>query len=80
MNDIRCLENRYNTLLFRYDSKGIYVWCKDCRDPKLDKKGTQHLISWAALHRMEEQTIAYTATDTDSNNTDLGTHQGDYHC
>ena len=49
MKDVRCRRNPYNTLLFRYDHRGIHVFCKDCYDHQEDKKGTQHLISWAVI-------------------------------
>ena len=49
MKDVRCRRNQYNTLLFRYSEKGIYVFCKDCWSHEQNKKGTQHLIPWSSI-------------------------------
>lgn len=49
MKDVRCRRNPYNTLLFRYDHRGLWVFCKDCYDQSENKKGTQHLISWSVI-------------------------------
>lgn len=49
MKDVRCQRNPYRTLLFRYNEKGLYIFCKDCYNHKVDKKGTQHLFTWAQL-------------------------------
>lgn len=49
MKDVRCRRNPYNTLLFRYDHRGVWVYCKDCYSASQNKKGTQHLIPWSSL-------------------------------
>lgn len=48
MHDVRCKRNRFNTLLFRLDWKGIYVYCRDCRREG-DKRGDEHFFSWVEL-------------------------------
>lgn len=49
MKDVRCQRNPYRTLLFRYSEKGLFVFCKDCYSHRENKKGTQHLITWAQM-------------------------------
>lgn len=58
--EIRCEENSFHTLLFRYDWRGIWVYCRDCRDDD-GKRGQEHLIPWGRLLRLflglEEQQV-----------------------
>jgi len=49
MKDVRCRRNRYSTLLFRYDHRGLWLYCKDCLSQTQNKKGAQHLIPWSAI-------------------------------
>lgn len=46
--EVRCTSNPFNTLLFRFDRRGIYVYCRDCRDEN-GKRGQQHLVTWRQL-------------------------------
>jgi hypothetical protein len=48
---LRCQDNAFHTLLFRYDWRGIWVYCRDCRDND-GKRGQEHLVSWRRLLRM----------------------------
>lgn len=48
--DVRCDKNPFNTLLFRFDDTGIYVYCRDCR--RGEKRGAEHFFSWGELLRM----------------------------
>ena len=50
IKDVRCNDNPYNTLLYRYGPRGIYVYCRDCRDDE-GKRGQEHLITWDRLLR-----------------------------
>lgn len=50
MMDVRCDECRFNTLLFRFSMRGIWVYCRDCRTE--GKRGKQHLITWRRLFYM----------------------------
>ncbi len=45
--EVRCDENPFHTLLFRYDWRGIWVYCRDCRVN--GKRGKEHLITWGRL-------------------------------
>jgi hypothetical protein len=47
--EVRCGENPFNTLLFRYDRRGVRVYCRDCRDVDAGKRGKEHLITWLDL-------------------------------
>jgi len=52
---VRCNLNVYNTPLFSFDSSGIYVRCKDCRDLRDGgqiKRGVYHLFTWGTLAQM----------------------------
>lgn len=52
---VRCGLNSYKTPLFSFDTKGIYVRCKDCRSLSTDgtiRRGTFHLYPWAIIFRM----------------------------
>lgn len=48
---VRCGLNRYQTPLFSFDVKGIYLHCKDCRrDSEVgSKRGAYHLVTWTQL-------------------------------
>lgn len=47
-NEVRCERNPFRTLLFRYDRRGIRVYCRDCRDED-GRRGQEHLVTWLEL-------------------------------
>lgn len=52
---VRCGSNNYKTPLFSFDSKGLYIRCKDCREQQENgdvKRGAYHLIPWTELMKM----------------------------
>lgn len=49
--EVRCERNAFHTLLFRYDWRGVWVYCRDCRDNE-GKRGAEHLIPWMQLIRL----------------------------
>lgn len=53
---VRCALNKYQTPLFSFDSRGIWIRCKDCRS--IDsatgetRRGAFHLTPWTSLIKM----------------------------
>lgn len=48
--EVRCDQNPFSTLLFRHDERGVWVYCRDCREA--GKRGQEHLITWRRIFRM----------------------------
>jgi hypothetical protein len=46
--EVRCESNPFRTLLFRYDLRGIRVYCRDCKGDD-GRRGREHLITWLDL-------------------------------